>query len=169
MLNLIERTCLGQGYYMSEVVTLELPDVVAQNARAIAEQTHRRVEDVLIEWLDRVAGDVPVEQLSDEQVLALRDLQMNDDQQVELSELLARQREGILNSHDRARLDELMSIYRRGMVRKARALQVAVARGLQAPERYFLWRGVLFPLTSIVGFAKPPATVAATASVRNIS
>jgi hypothetical protein len=40
---------------MSETVTLELPDTLAKSVRAVAEQTHRRVEDVLIEW-DRVAA-----------------------------------------------------------------------------------------------------------------
>ena len=118
---------------MSEIVTLELPDVLAQSARSVAAQTHRRIEDVLVEWLDRAATDVPVESLPDDQVLALCGLQLSDTQQAALSELLARQREGMLNDGERARLAALMESYRRGMVRKARALQVAVARGLRPP------------------------------------
>jgi hypothetical protein len=118
---------------MSETVTLEIPDVLAQNARDIAAQTHRRVEDVLVEWLARAATDLPVEQLPDDQVLALRDMDMDDAQQAELSELLARQREGVLTETERAQLDNLMRIYRNGMVRKAQALKVAVDRGLQPP------------------------------------
>jgi hypothetical protein len=69
--------------------------------------------------------------LPDDQVLALRDLQMNAEQQVAMSDLLTRQREGALTSTERAQLDALMSAYRRGMVRKAQALKVAVDRGLQ--------------------------------------
>lgn len=118
---------------MSETITLEVPDGLARNARAVARQTHRRVEEVLVEWLARAASDIPVEQLSDDQVLALRDMQMDDAQQDELSDLLASQREADLSAADRARLDDLMAIYRRGLVRKAQALKVAVDRGLQPP------------------------------------
>ena len=102
-------------------------------ARALALRTHRTVEDVLLDWLDRAATELPIEELPDDQVLALRDMQMSDDQQEELSELLARSREGTLGDHDRGRLDELMGAYRRGMVKKARALKIAVERGLQPP------------------------------------
>jgi hypothetical protein len=96
-------------------------------------RTHRRIEDVLIEWLDRAATELLVELLPDDQVLALRDMQMDDAQQAELSELLARQREGVLTNAECGQLETLMGIYRRGMVRKAQALKVAVDRGLQSP------------------------------------
>ena len=116
---------------MGHHVTLDLPPEVAERARAVAAQSHRRAEDVLLEWLGRAATDVPVDLLPDEQVLALRDQQMSEDQQRELGDLLARQREGSLDTLARHRLDELMDIYRRGMVQKAQALKVAVDRGLQ--------------------------------------
>jgi hypothetical protein len=118
---------------MSEIVTLEVPDNLAALARAVAAQTHRPLEDVLIAWLAKVADDVPVEDLPDTDVLALRDMQMSDEEQVELSTLLARQREGALSDNDGGRLDALMRSYRQGIVRKAWALKVAVARGLQPP------------------------------------
>ena len=51
----------------------------------------------------------------------------------ELGDLLARNREGQLSDSERARLDELMQIYRRGLVRKAQALKVAVERDLRPP------------------------------------
>lgn len=115
---------------MGERVTLDLPNELAQNAREVAERTHRRLEDVLLEWLDRASSETPVEELPDDQLLVLADMQLGNEQQAELSDLLARQREGTLDVLGRARLDELMGIYRRGMIRKAQALQVAVARGL---------------------------------------
>ena len=118
---------------MSATVTLRLPEDVAQSARAIAARTDRQVEDVLIEWLGRAAAELPIEALPDDQILALRDLQMSDGQQAELSDLLAQQREGTLSASRRVRLEALMDVYRRGMVRKARALKVAVDRGLQLP------------------------------------
>ena len=118
---------------MSETVTLHLPDTVAQSAHAIAVQTSRPVEAVLLEWLDRAAANIPLEALPDNQILALRDLQMSDVDQAELSDLLAHQREDTLDSSGRERLDVLMTSYRRGMVKKAQALKVAVERGLQPP------------------------------------
>jgi hypothetical protein len=118
---------------MSETVTLEVPDQLVERARAIAAQTHRPLEEVLLEWLARVAADVPVEELPDAEVLALRDLQLAEDEQAELSELLACQREGALSGDERMRLEVLMRTYRQGMVRKAQALKVAVDRGLQPP------------------------------------
>lgn len=116
---------------MGEVVTLNLPEVIATRARTIAFQTHRRIEDVLIEWLDREAMEPPVETLSDAEVVALADMQLPTSEQSELDDLLFDQREGQLTEQSRQRLDELMDIYRRGMVRKAEALREAVQRGLR--------------------------------------
>ncbi len=118
---------------MSQTVTIELPDELAGYARTIAERTHRRMEDVLVEWLGRGATEMLPTLLPDDQVLALVAMQMSDEQQTELADLLARQREGTLDMSARARLDELMTLYRRGMVRKAQALKVAVERGLLPP------------------------------------
>jgi hypothetical protein len=117
---------------MSEIVTLELPERVVRSARAVAERTHRRVEEVLVDWIDQAAAEVPVESLTDAEILGLCDTQLADQDQKELSRLLARNREGQLNDIDRARLDALMQMYRRGLVRKAQAWKVAVARGLKA-------------------------------------
>ncbi len=82
---------------MSEIVTLELPGDVLRNAREVASRTHRRVEDDLVEWIDKAAADVPVESLSDEGVLSLCDMQMTDADQEALSLLLAQNREDQLS------------------------------------------------------------------------
>ena len=118
---------------MGQTITLDLPADVAQRAAAVAQQTHRQVEDVLLEWLGRSATDVPIESLPDDQVLTLCDLEMSRSEQDELSALLDRQREGTLDDAARRRLDTLMATYRRGMVQKAQALHVAVERGLRPP------------------------------------
>jgi hypothetical protein len=118
---------------MREMVTLEVPELLLQSARVVAARTQRRVETVLADWLELTAGELPIEQLADEQVLALRDLQFAEDQQAELSALLQQQSEGTLSTSDRERLDMLMDLYQRGLVQKARALAVAVDRGLQPP------------------------------------
>lgn len=114
-------------------ITLELPEATARSAKAIALRTRRRLEDVLVEWLDQAAAEAPVEYLADEEVLALCSLQLDSRLQGELSELLAQNREGLLNQQAQTRLDELMQLYRQGLVRKAQALKVAVARGLRGP------------------------------------
>jgi hypothetical protein len=116
---------------MSVRVTVELPEELAERARTEAARTRRRFEDVLVDWLDRAGGEPPVEELSDEAVLALCDSQMEARQQEELSDLLARNREGPLQGAERSRLDALLQVYRRGLVRKARALKTAVERGLR--------------------------------------
>jgi hypothetical protein len=116
---------------MREIVTLELPEHIVRNARAVAERMHRRIEDVLVDWIDQAAAEVPVDCLSDEEILRLCDMQMADEDQNELSYLLARNREGQLDNTDHARLDALMQTYRKGLVRKAQAWKVAVARGLR--------------------------------------
>ena len=118
---------------MGQIVTLDLPPDLAQRAKTVAQQTHRQVEDVLLEWLGRAASDVPIESLPDDQVLALCDLEMSQSEQRELSTLLGRQREGTLDDSARHRLEALMMIYRRGMVEKAQALKVAIERGLRPP------------------------------------
>jgi hypothetical protein len=116
---------------MTVRVTVDLPEELAERARTVAAQTRRRLEDVLLEWLDKVGGETPVELLPDEELLAVCDGQMEAGQQEELGELLARNREGLLQGDERTRLEELMSIYRHGLVRKAQALRTAVERGLR--------------------------------------
>jgi len=116
---------------MTEIVTLKLPETLAQRAKEIAAFTHRQLEDVLIEWIDYAIAELPVESLPDEQVLALCDLQMGPEQQEVFSDLLARNQEAQLNDVEVRQLDELMQVYRHGLIRKARALKVAVIRGLK--------------------------------------
>ena len=114
-------------------ITLEIPEEVVREARAVAERTGQNIEAILAAWLDKMAAELPVESLSDERVLELCDLQMSAAQQAELSDLLAQNREQQLDQNAMMRLEILMRIYRQGMVRKAEALKVAVQRGLRPP------------------------------------
>jgi len=118
---------------MAESVTLEIPDSIAQQARQLASQTQQRFEDVLLEWLTHSFTDLPIETLPDSQVLALCELQLDEPRQQNLSTLLARQSEGQITSTETQELNFLMKLYRSGMVRKAKALQVAVERGIHPP------------------------------------
>jgi hypothetical protein len=116
---------------MSETVTLEIPAELAQKARALAAATNRRFEEALVEWIGRAVSEPAVESLGDKELLALCEDKLDSLRQEEMSRLLARHREGELHEAERARLDELMLDYRRGLVLKARALKEAVARGLR--------------------------------------
>jgi tRNA A22 N-methylase len=118
---------------MNTTVTLEVPEEVMQSARDVAERTQRTLEDVLREWLDRSAMQIPVEQLSDDQVLRLTEMELDAQQQSELSDLLAKNREETLSLVEQRHLDELMQLYRQGLRRKAEALKVAVDRKLIPP------------------------------------
>ncbi len=118
---------------MSQVVTLAIPDRTARSANDIAQRTRRSIEDVLIEWIDQAAAEIPINYLPDAQILALCNSELDVELQQELSQLLADSREGMLNSASQERLDALMQLYRRGLVRKAEAVQIAVKRGLLQP------------------------------------
>ncbi|MEZ4411020.1 MAG: hypothetical protein R3A52_31750 [Polyangiales bacterium] len=117
---------------MSQHVELELPDDLARQVGSVARRTQRRVEDVLLDWIGRAASDLPPDELSDEQLIALCDQQLPEADQTSLSDLLARQREGVLADDDRPKLDALLAAYRAGLLRKAHAWRVAVARGLRS-------------------------------------
>ena len=71
-----------------------------------------------------------VSDLSDEQVVALTELQMEPDQDARLSELLDRQQANILVENERLELQTLMQIYQERLLRKATALSEAVKRRL---------------------------------------
>ncbi len=75
--------------------------------------------------IGRVVADPPVESLPNQELLALCDATLDAAGQEELSALLADLREGTLATSQRARLEELMAGYRRGLVLKARALTAA--------------------------------------------
>lgn len=121
---------------MSELVTLKVSDQVWNMASRIALQKQRQMEDVLSDWLEETVNERPVESLSDEEVLALSEMKLSDDQDAALSDLLARQRENQLDEDGRHRLNGLMRVYENGLLRKAQALRVAVERGLREPLRF---------------------------------
>ncbi|NKQ37510.1 MAG: hypothetical protein HF973_18085 [Chloroflexi bacterium] len=118
---------------MTESVTLQLPNELALTAKTVARNTKRPLEDILVEWLDRAAAELPVESLNDEQVLALTQQEMDSRQQKQLSILLAKKRESALSDVERQQLHELMQLYRQGLVRKAEAFKVAVDHDLLLP------------------------------------
>ena len=99
--------------------------------REVAARSHRSFDDVLADQI-RCAGSEPVlELLPDEELLGVCDSQPDAQEQEMLSELLDRNAEGTLAVAERNQLEELMRRYRRGLIRKAQALKVAVSRGIR--------------------------------------
>ncbi|NER48817.1 MAG: hypothetical protein F6J92_19395 [Symploca sp. SIO1A3] len=100
---------------MTQTVTLQLPETLAQQAKEIADFTHRQLEDVLLEWINHAITELPIESFPDEQVLALCNLQMDFQEQETLSDLFAHNREGELGEAQENQLDVLMQVYRQGL------------------------------------------------------
>jgi len=117
---------------MTEQLTLDLPEELARRAREFAAATHRRVEDAIVEWIDRAVTEQDFAHLSDDQIKDLCDLKLDDAEQQQMSVLLEKQREQEIDPVESQRLELLMDNYRRGLLLKARALKEAVKRGLKA-------------------------------------
>jgi hypothetical protein len=118
---------------MSEKVTIELPDELSRRARKLAAAGNRRLEDAVVDLINRAVSEPDVEALSDDELLRLCDTSFDVGEQADLSGLLGDAREGTLDAAGRVRLDDLMADYRRGLVLKARVWKEAVTSGLRPP------------------------------------
>jgi hypothetical protein len=126
---------------MATRIVVTLQDEVYRRVEQLAQLTSRDVADLLADTialalppLDVPTGPVrAVTSLSDEEVLALTELQMVPEQDRRLSALLQKQQEEALSAPERAELFALMQVYQEGILRKAQALREAVWRGLRAP------------------------------------
>jgi len=116
-----------------ETITIQVSERVTRQATYIAKQTRRPLAEVLTDWLEQRAAALPVTLLPDVEILRLCDAQMPPLEQTKLNALLDANREGTLSVIEHDRLNMLMQQYRRGLVRKAQAWQVAVQRGLRDP------------------------------------
>lgn len=126
---------------MSTQVTITLPDEVYQNAKHLARLISCEVAEILTQTItialppfDASSEEVtPVTELSDEDILALTQLELPPNQDRRLSLLLEQQQAGTLSQTEQAELLTLMQRYQAGLLRKAQALREAVQRGLREP------------------------------------
>ena len=126
---------------MNTQVTLTLSDKLYQHATRWATITQRDLSETLTEALTIVLTPVyttpslekPVSSFSNEDVLALSRAQMEPAQGRRMSELLEKQREGVLTGEERPELLALMQVYDQLWVRQSEALAEAVRRGLRKP------------------------------------
>lgn len=124
---------------MASQLTLTLPDNLIQRARRWATRAECDVAEIVtraaILSLPSLEAETEagLDALIDTQVLALTHLQMDPVQDARLSILLEQQQAALLTPAERVELDELMSYYEIGLLRKAEALAEAVRRGLREP------------------------------------
>ena len=118
---------------MNQQITIKVSEQVWQRASVLAKQKRRKIENVIEELLEETVSETRVEDLSDEEVLALTQLQFTSSQQKTFSRLLKKKRENLLTAKEKLQLDELMRVYENGLLRKSKALRVAVQRGLIPP------------------------------------
>lgn len=126
---------------MSIPVTVNLSDEVYQRAKRFALIANRDLSSVIADTiansfpLTGIDSDLisPVADLTDEQVMALTQLEMEPLQDAKLSNLLDKQQACTMEIGEPEELESLMQVYREGLLRKATALAEAVKRGLMEP------------------------------------
>jgi hypothetical protein len=126
---------------MSTQVIVDLPDNVYRRAQRLAQLTGRDIADILTTTLELslppLMSEIEVNQslasLSNEEVIARSELQMEVEQDRRLSELLHKQQAGKISEAERIELQALMRVYEMGLLRKSQALAEAVRRGLREP------------------------------------
>ncbi len=130
---------------MNKTITLNLPEDVYNRANSIAKLISRDLADVLIEAISLSLSPTShfgdrelhrtesIKSLSDSEVIALSELQMESEQDIRLSQLLLKQQANTLSETERPELWTLMQIYQTLLVKKAVALREAVERGLREP------------------------------------
>ena len=126
---------------MSTRVTVTLPDDVYQRAERLAKLTGRDIGDLLVDTINislQTVGDQPgsarpVSSLTDEEIIALFDLQPSSAQSQRLTTLLDKQQAGEMTPTERSELTGHLLVYEEGLLRKAQALHEGVRRGLREP------------------------------------
>ena len=126
---------------MATRVVITLQDDIYQRAERLAQLTRRNVAELLAEtitlsllpWDSTSESVSDMSTLSDEEVLALSELQLPAQQDRRLSALLSKQQEQTLSTQEHAELSILMQGYQEGLLRKAQALHEAVRRQLREP------------------------------------
>lgn len=118
---------------MNQQITIVVSEQAWRRANVLAEQKKQKPEAVLEEWLEETVAETRIEDLTDEEILALTDLHFDDGEQEIFSRLLEKNQENNLKKTERHELDMLMRTYESGLLRKSRALREAVKRGLIKP------------------------------------
>jgi hypothetical protein len=127
---------------MAIEVTLTLPENLIEQARRLGSATQRDAGAVLADALEMMwlpieesssSEHSSVENLSNDEVLALADSKMDEVQNQRLGNLQTKGKATGLSQAERYELLALLQIYQMGQLHKSEALVEAVCRGLQTP------------------------------------
>ncbi len=118
-------------------VTVDLPSKIYDEAERLANQTGQELGDILLTALeislptltDQLASE-SLESLPDNKLLELVNSQMSEQQNARMSELLAKQQITQLDPFEDRELAFLVYIYEEGSLRKIKAINEAVKRGI---------------------------------------
>jgi hypothetical protein len=117
-------------------ITINLPDSVLANLSVIAERASRRIDEVIVEKIEKEFAldaenlEKQISLCSDREVSELAEIQMPATQDARLSELLDKQGEGTLPASEQKGLWKLMEVSRLTILKKAFALREISRRGL---------------------------------------
>lgn len=118
---------------MNQEVTLTIPENAWLYAKSVATRNKQKIEDVLVNLIEKGSKEVELENLSDAEILVLTKMKISPEKQERLSELLYKNREIGLNSEEQEELDLIIEICELNNLKKAEALRIAVERGLIKP------------------------------------
>lgn len=115
-------------------VTLNLPEKIYQDISTVAKKSKRKVIDLIVDVVEEKYSskkiDRPLAHLSDDEVLALANLQMPEKQSKRHSELLYKNQAGTLTSADKRELDFFQQVYGVTLSRKTDGIYEAIQRNL---------------------------------------
>ncbi len=115
-------------------VTLNLPEKIYQDISTVAKKSKRKVVDLIIDVVEEKysskQSDRPLADYSNEEVLALANLQMPKKQSDRQSQLLYKNQAGTLKSEEKKELEFFQQVYGVTLLRKAEGIYEAVQRKL---------------------------------------
>ncbi len=121
-------------------VTISLPDRIFANLSSVAHKSHRQIDEIIVERIERefsVDAESLTSQIavcSDKEILMLAELQMLPKQDSRLSNLLQKQGEEDLTTNEQKELWKLMELNRLTTLKKAFALREISRRGLPGKD-----------------------------------
>ncbi len=118
---------------MNQEITLTVPENVWFFAKAAANRSKQKIEDVLVNWIEKGSSEVDLEKLADSEILAFTKMKISPEKQERLSNLLFKNRESKLNKKEQEELDLMVELCELNNLKKAEAIQIAVKRGLIKP------------------------------------
>ena len=115
-------------------ITLNLPENIYQSVSTVAEKSKRKVIDLIVDVIQEKYSNQPLERplanLSDNEVLALANLQMPNKQSKRHSELLYKNQAGTLKPEEKQELEFFQQVYGVTLSRKTDGIYEAIQRNL---------------------------------------